>query len=42
LAGSPWFFILDRKGVVRFAEVEGTELDAAVEMLLNEKTDNAK
>lgn len=42
LAGSPWFFVLDRKGVVRFAEVKGTELDAAVELLLNEKTGSAE
>lgn len=34
LYGSPWIFVLDRDGVVRFAGLEGAELDDAVASLL--------
>jgi peroxiredoxin len=34
LAGAPWFFVLDRDGVIRFAGIRGAELDAAIELLL--------
>ena len=42
LFGSPWFFVLDRKGIVRFAEIDAEDLDAAVEMLLKENTGSTK
>ena len=41
--GWPTIYVLDHKGVIRFKNVRGEEMDAAVEKLLAEmKTENAK
>jgi peroxiredoxin len=35
LNGAPWIFVLDRDGIVRFKDVDGEELQTAVQTLLN-------
>lgn len=36
LMGAPFFFVLDKEGIVRFAELRGSELGEAVDLLLKE------
>lgn len=35
----PDYYLVDRKGVLRFADLANSEVDRAVEFLLSEKTD---
>jgi hypothetical protein len=40
--GYPTIYVLDHRGVIRFKNVRGKELDAAVDKLLKELEDEAK